>query len=246
MNSIDSIEFTDYDKITDTLMWLSDNTVLNFVTILNKKNKFGERKFFQYETMYGEDKSTNKPLRSIKRNMDFYFVIENRDVFGGGIVLRPQDVYTFLMFVEQKVLPWYYGTPKQQAFRIINGELVFNNFEPVVWAQSENAFIEFSPYIFTFEDNTSSQYIKMNIRSTNEILMSIDKFMGFLQLLKSDMYACACTNVNYAKTQPYGINVYNAKGLGGGRGRDPVGSDWNMNYSGNSAKSFLDNVKKKE
>ena len=88
---MNSIKFTDYDRITDTLMWLSDNTVLNFVTILNKKNKFGERKFFQYETMYGEDKSTNKPLRSIKRNMELAYAAVEEKLYGMRILEGMKD-----------------------------------------------------------------------------------------------------------------------------------------------------------
>jgi hypothetical protein len=60
-----SIDFTEYDRITDTLMWLADNITLNFTVGLSKKAKSGERAFYHYETRYGSDKY-GSPLRSIK------------------------------------------------------------------------------------------------------------------------------------------------------------------------------------
>ena len=39
-------EFTDYERIADTLMFFNSNITLEFVTQLARKNKFGQRQFF--------------------------------------------------------------------------------------------------------------------------------------------------------------------------------------------------------
>ena len=46
------IQFTDYDRITDILMYLSNNITLNFNVVLSRKDKTGKRSFFHYETEY--------------------------------------------------------------------------------------------------------------------------------------------------------------------------------------------------
>lgn len=240
------INFSDYDKITDILMWLSDNITLNFVVSLNKTTKLGTKKFFHYETMYGVDKFTNNPNRSIKRNMNFYFVIDNRDNFANGLLLRPQDVYTLDMLITNEVLPWYFGTKEQLAFRIINKELKLAEYTPVTWAQSDIKYITFEPYVYEFEDGTSAQGIRWVLYSGDVILMSLDKFLGFLQLIRSDMYAIACANVTYAKTQPYGINVYDSRGLGGGRNAQQDSSEWRSKQdTGATTQSFMNNLRSK-
>ena len=89
---MNNVDFTEYNRITDILMYLSNVLTLNFTVALSKKTKFGGRQFFQYEVEYGSDDNSNSSLRSIKRNMNFYFTIENREVFASGMMLRPQDI----------------------------------------------------------------------------------------------------------------------------------------------------------
>lgn len=244
-----NIDFTDYDRITDVLMYLSDKITLNFVLSLSKKTLNKERQFFHYETKYNSDSYNGTELRSIKRNMNFYFVLGNREIFGNGIVLRPQDVELLIRIIDQKVLCWFFGTVKEHAFRYIDGKLVLGEFSPVVYTQSETKYISFEPIVYCYEE--TGQYaegITMIFPNGDSTPMNLDKFMGFFHLLKSDMYSVACSLANYAKMQPYGINVYSPTGLGA----SPKPKDnWNskpINYNGFGSNAFLDKsiTKKKD
>lgn len=118
-----NIDFTQYERIQDYLMYLSDKITLSFVLALSKKSINGQRSFFHYETKYNSD-SYGSELRSIKRNMNYYFLISDKNIYGSGIVLRPQDVEIIIMLIKQRVLPWFFGTTEQHAFQIEYIQLV--------------------------------------------------------------------------------------------------------------------------
>ena len=65
------IQFTDYDRITDILMYLSNTITLNFNVVLSRKDKTGKRSFFHYETEYPSKYLGVNTGRGIKRNMNF-------------------------------------------------------------------------------------------------------------------------------------------------------------------------------
>lgn len=222
------IDFTDYNRISDVLMYFTSTLTLNFTVSLSKKNQLGQRQFFQYETEYQSDYVGGGPLRSIKRNMNFYFTIDNREVFAGGMILRAQDVEMLMMLIQEKVLPWFFGGSKEYAFQIIENKLVLKEFEPVFYTQSDNKYLKFEPIVYSFEDGTFTQGVQMSLASGDVAPMELDKFMGFIHLLRSDMYAVACNMVNYVKIPPYGVNEFKVAGLGTGKQRDNWGPDNNL------------------
>ena len=240
-----AIEFTDYNRITDVLMWFTDTITLNFTVGLSTKSKInGERRFFQYETEYKDGSYSNDSLRSIKRNMNFFFTIDNKESFAAGMILRPQDVQTLIMLIDSKIMPWYFGT-EEYAFQIVDNKLTLKEFEPVYFTQSESKWIKFEPIVYSYEDGSFTQGLQMILAQDVYIPMTLDKLLGFIHLLKNtDMYAVACAMVNYVKIQPYGVNEYKVGGLGTGRPRE----DWApprevKNRTGNN---FLDSAKNKE
>lgn len=237
---MNNIDFTEYDRITDVLLYLSDNISLNFSVSLSKKNKSGDRSFYHYESLYGSDKY-GTAQRSIKRIMNFYFIIDIKDNFSGGILLRPQDVELLIRLIEARVLPWFFGSPDEVAFHIIKDELKLRiTPEPVVYAQSESKYICFEPCISS-EYDKDLRAIRMSLASGDAAIIPIDKFMGFLHLLRSDMYAVACSLTTYAKQGPYGINVLASQGLGAA----PANRRDEEAWKGFRQNSFLDNSKAK-
>ena len=238
-----SIEFEDYNRIVDTLIYFSDTITLDFIVNLSKKTRMGGRQFFHFEAEYGADGGGT--LRSIKRNMNFYFCINNREVFANGIILRPQDIEILKMVIDNKVLPWFFGTPQQYAFQVVDNRLALKEYTEVFYSQSESKYIKFEPMVYEYQDNTFTQGIRMRLASGEALEMNIDKFMGFFYLIKCDMYAAATNLVCYAKTPPYGINELKVGGLGTGKQTDNWNSEKN-NYRGNGVNSFLNNAKPKE
>lgn len=239
--------FTDYERITDSLMYLSDRLTLNFVVNLAKKNQMGNRQFCHFETSYVSEKyNGTSPIRSIKRNMSYYFVIDDREVFANGFILRPQDVELLLMLIQQQILPWFFGNKEERAFHMVKEQLVLKEYREVVYTQSESRWIKFAPIVYSYEDGTFAQGLEMIFQSGEVASMNADKFMGFVNILKTDMYAVACSMLTYVKQQPYEINTYSPSGLGASR--SPRQQDWqnNTNYKGNGTNSFLNNSKSKE
>ena len=236
-----NIDFTEYDRITDTLMYLNDDVTLNFTVALSRKSKNGDRLFYHYESIYGSDKYGGS-LRSIKRSMSFYFVLDVKSNFNHGFILRPQDVEILNRLITSKVLPWYFGNEKEAAFQIIGDKLVLTDFQPAVYTQAtqfETKYLSFEP-IVVIENEQECRGVRLIMSSGHIIELTIDKFMGFYHLLHTDMYSVASTMTTYAKVPPYAVNSHKLQGLGA-----PPPSSMNGWNGFNNSNSFLNNSKSK-
>lgn len=239
---MESIDFTEYDRITDTLLYFNDDCVLNFTVALSRKSRTGERIFYHYESMYGSDKYGGK-LRSIKRYMNFYFVIDIKSDFNKGFIIRPQDAEMLTRLIEAKVLPWYFGNQNQVAFQIINDKLALTSYEPVIYTQAglyDTKYLSFEPVVLS-ENDLDIRGVRMDLSTGYSFTITIDKFMGFFRLLNSDMYTAATGLLTYAKSEPYGINSHTLQGLGAPP-PSSAGSWNNLSFNNNS---FLNNSKSK-
>ena len=210
-----AIDFTEYDRITDTLMYLSDNISLGFTVGFSRKSKTGDRVFYHYETQYGSDKY-GSALRSIKRQLSYAFTIDCKDDFMSGMMFKPQDIELLVRIIDQKVFPWFFGNEKQIAFKTKEGKYILKQFEPVSYVQQNGRWISFQPAIYVDPiSELESMGIRTELYSQYSWILPMDKFMGFYNIIaRSDMYNIACTLCNYVKMQPYGVNVYSNKGLG--------------------------------
>lgn len=245
------IKFTDYDRITDILMYLSNTITLNFNVVLSRKDKFGKRSHFHYETEYQSKYNGVNIGRGIKRNMNFYFTLDNKNDFANGFIIRPQDVMLLNMIIDQQILPWFFG--QKRIFSITkDGErlIVKGEFEPINYTQSEYKYISFVPIVYNYEDGTFKEGIRIYVNSQSEYAdLDIDRFMGFVYILKNtDMYSVACSMVTYVKQAPHGTNIFSMTGLGGGYIQD----NWNEsedvsnnNRNNNKGNNFLNTAKKK-
>lgn len=239
-------EFFDYDRISDILLFLSPNITLNFNVVLASKDRNGGRRFFQYETEYQSRYIGTDIARSIKRNMRFYFTLDNKTSFGDGFVIKPQDVFLLTKIIEEQIFPWFFD-PKKRIFGIVENTLVIKGkYSPILYAQNDQRYLRFTPVVYSFEEGTFKEGIRMEVNHQSEYVdMEIDNFLGFYYILKrTDMYSAACALVNYVKTPPYGTNVFSMRGLGGGV---PV-PDWSEETPAKGTEkknNFLDSLGKK-
>lgn len=248
------IQFSDYDRVSDTLLYLSNTITLNFNVILSRKDRNGGRSFFHYETEYGSKYIGVDKGRSIKRFMSFFFTIDNKEDFLNNFVLKPQDIYFLTTIIENKLFPLYFD-PTKRIYKVIDNRLVIKgDFEPVIYAQSEYKYLGFTPIIYTYEDNMYKEGVRITINSESDYVdLDIDKFIGFYYILKNtDMYSAACNMTSYAKIPPYGVNVYSQQGLGGGApvpewsGTDITNDISQEKTNGKkNGNSFLDNTRRK-
>jgi hypothetical protein len=241
-----AIDFTDYDRITDILIYFSRTITLNFNVRLSMKDTNGYRQFFQYETEFTSKYNGVNIGRSVKRNMSYYFTIDDKEDFTNSLVLRPQDVTIILMLIEKRVIPWFIGNKRIFDF-VEDGKrlTIKGKYSPVVYTQSELKGLFFEPIVFTYEDGTFKEGVRLTLNSNSFADVDLDRFLGFYYTLKNtDMYSAACALVNYVKTPPYGINIYSNKGLGSGGNLDSeAGTNFKQqNYGGKRTNSFLDSA----
>lgn len=236
------VQYQDYDKIVDILMYLSKDITFNFNVILSKKSASNDRMFFHYETEYkskyfGVDKG-----RTIKRNMTYFFTLDDKTNYLNSFIMRPQDVVLILMGMDQKVLPWFSG--KNRIYKLIENQLVITGeYSSFDYIENENKYISIHPIVITYEDGTFKEGVRIYLNTDSVFVdIDLDKFMGLYYTLKNtDMYAIACSMVTYVKTPPYDINTFRMAGLGGGMVQD----NWNDSTNDQKGNNFLNSIKKK-
>ncbi len=239
------MKFENYDRVVDNLMYLSDTITLKFTVVLAKTiQRTNSRRFFQYEVEKASKFAGGEATRNINRNMTFFFTIDIKDEFGSGFVIKPGDTYMLLDMINKKVLPWYYAESSNNAYQYINNTLALKEYTPATYTQSDIRYLSFEPSVIHNTDGQFSYGCKININGRYNIEITLEQLMEFIQFLHTDMYAVACSLVNFAKTQPYGTNLYSPYGLGGGK----IDDGWNSaptDYSNNSgSKKFKDKGKK--
>ena len=210
--------FISYDRITDTMMYLSDDISLNFTVVLSRKKKDGTRKFFHSEwekssKYIGSDKSI-----TIRRAFTYYFVLDIKNDFGGGIIFRPADIIPFKTVIDTNVFPWFIGNTR--VYNIIDDMLVLNGtYNPAVYTQSENKYLAMVPIVYSYDNNQYKEGVRIYISSKEVYFdLTIDQLYGFYYIItNTDMYNLASNMVNYVKTPPYGVNLGILSGLGSGR-----------------------------
>ena len=234
MGNIESVSYTDYDKITDTIIYLSDLLSLKFSVVLAKNASRNDktRKHMHSEFVYPSKYIGTDYSRSLLRTMNlFYFVIDIKNDFAGSIVLSPGDIEMLKIFMDQKVIPWYFG--QNPAFQIKDGMLYLSEYgEPAIYTQSAYKYIGFEPIVLVDENKECEQGLRLFVNNRDTICdLDMETFMKFVNIIKNtDMYGAACSLVNYVKCPPYGLNEFKNSGLGSG---------------GAYRNSYLDNAKKR-
>lgn len=254
-----SINYTDFDRITDSIMFLDTYHTLDFTTRLSTKDKNGYRRFYEFQTQYQTNQFLDSNIgRSIKRTMSFYYVINNRQMFTGSIILRVNDVYILHELLETKVMSWFFGSSRIYSEKddrlYIKGQ-----YNPVEYIKDLQNWLKFEPIVIQNEDNSFKEGVRMYICSNEDYVdMNIDKFLEFFGYLNyQNMYLQAEAQCNYVKISPYlSNNIIISGGLGSGGGdngeslaetkyyqQPPQKSSTNKNPGINN---FLNNVKKKD
>ena len=255
MNS--SVNYTDFDKISDTLMYFDQNHTLDFCTRLSGKDKSGYRRFYEFEMQYQSSQFLGTDIgRSVKRNMNFYYLINNKNMFTGSIILRVNDVYILNTLIKQRVLPWFFGTSR--IFSEKNNRLVINgDYQPIEYIKDLQTWLRFEPITIEYEDGTYKEGVRMTINSNDDFVdINIDKLLEFFGYLNyQNMYLQAEAQCNYIKTSPYTANnlILNG-GLGSGGGsynseniaENKYGMVQQQNDNKRKGNNFLNNAKKKK
>lgn len=240
--------FSDYKRVTDTLLFLDLNYSLTFTTVLMSKNQSGSDSFFQSEYMDQEGHI------SIYRQIKCYYVIEEKKTFGGGFLLWPNDVFFLCKTIEEKVFPWFFGN--ENIFAVKENKLVvLGKYSPVDYIRSMEQFLKFYPVIVTFKDGSEKEGVRIYVSSEEKYMdIDIDKLVQLFYILKNtDMMNLAYNALSYAKIGPHGKDIQKSgsAGLGGTINARSITNKWDENadkkgLQGFRPSNFLKNAKTKK
>ena len=240
------VDFTDYDKITDSLMIFDNNISLKFSVLLSKKSKNKDRMHIHSEYVYPSKYMNTNESRSIFRWMTYYFILDIKNDYLGSVILRPQDVEIIKILLDTKILPWFFD-PAKRAFQITENKMYLKEGDlQAMFAQNDYKYVMFVPIVIEYEDGRFKEGVRMYLNNTSTFTdIDIDTFMGFVNIIKcTDMYNVACSLINYVKCPPYGVNQsVSAAGLGSSNyvdNKEPT-FDRSTSYNRRSGNDFLKN-----
>lgn len=238
------ITFLDYDKISDTIMYLSKTVTLNFCVSLTRRNTNTNKIVpFHSEYIYNSDYK-NKKCYSIKRNFNAYFIINDYNDYNNSVMIRPQDIVFLQMLLQNNVIPWFIGSKRIFSIDSDGKIIIKGKYSPAEFPVSEYKYISMLPIIITYEDGTLKEGIRMIINNKNNFIdMDINKFMEFYYYIcNTDIY-CAATNLlNYVKIGPYGMNQSD---IGGNSFKEDYYSsnqEWNEQKDSGKRNNFFDSL----
>lgn len=246
--AVSPIRFEEYDRISDTVLYLNGEVTLKFNVTLAKKDMSGGRRFFAYETEYTSRYIGTNVARAINRNITYYWTIDIKKRFGDGLLINNNDIYFLRYLWKNQIEPWFFSREKR-VFGIKDNMLIMKGkYSPAVYAISETKALSFEPLVLSYEDGTYKEGCRISINNVESIDITVDKLVQLFQiLLETDMYNAALTLINYVKAQPYGVNIFKQQGLGGGYNN---AGNWNDlaedNPNEKGKNNFLDNAKRKE
>lgn len=206
-NIVNPITFLDYDRITDTLMWLNNVYSLKFFVKLKRMSGNHIRDFHNEYTKY--NRQLGGTYTSINRSYTFGFSIDNREVFTDGVLLRVSDVEMLRMVIEKNIYPWFISDKRIFGKDRDNRLVIKGKYEEVHFPLNSSQFLRFEPIIISYDDSMEDKEgIRITINDNeNFVDITIDKFLEFSSyILHTDMVNAAMTLLNYVKTKPYGLN----------------------------------------
>ena len=201
------IEYIDYDKISDDVLYLGSKLFLRMNVSLSDKGDQNVRYHFHREFMYESTYAPNNKFVSIKRSFNYYLSLDRPDIPTGGIMIRPQDMYLLKSKLEAVSL-WFAGN----TFGIKDKKLFIRvHQEPIIIdGLASQKYLQFDPVVFVWE-NTGEQTPGVRIILGDPSIfadISADKFFALLYTISSfNMYMSAQLLLNYIGRPNYGFNM---------------------------------------
>jgi hypothetical protein len=239
INEMVTIVHNDYEKISDTVFWLSKEWIMKFVVQLNKYSEKNGRENFYKE--FGYQKKGNFCV-SINRDFNYYFLIESvqRDSngFKYSLMITQQDIY-FLQFKLSKAVEWFTGDSSIFAKKgedIIIPSKVYTERVNLI----TNTYIELEPSVIRFDNGNQIIGVRFYLgNDTVNFFMDVNRFLSFNYFISTfNMYLAAQGLLSYLGRPQNGTNHINMSALNS--------SNQNSNYNSNQTSSFFDRVNAKK
>lgn len=203
------LAFSYYDRLSDDLLFLGNNTVVRFnVSLARVNNKNGTRMSYHREYIYPSNKyeDYNKQA-TIRRSFDYYITIEKLDAREASVMIRVQDIL-LLRTKLHEVLNWFndrtFGIRQNKLYVMSRPRSIIIDNLP------DNKYIMFDPVVIEWENTGDQQQgIRMTLTESNIYTdIPIDRFYGFVYTMDSiNMYESAQLMINYFGRPDFGTNL---------------------------------------
>ena len=201
------ISYIEYEKISDTMLYLGNSVLLKFNIKLAKKGMDGRRYHFHKEYQYPSSYINSENNITIKRDFEYFISIESSKSQDFFCMITVNDIL-LVRAILNNVAKWINGSIK--TFGIKNNKLVlYGKHDPIEIQLSTGKSISFEPVVITNANDIQSQGIRMYIDNSYTDI-SANNFMGLVYLIQTiDMFSSAQIMINYMCGNPFiGHNTY--------------------------------------
>lgn len=210
---MNNIFHSQYEKITDDILFLGFNCVMRMNVVLAKRTNEGVRKGYHSEYMY---KQKGDDVITLRRSFDYYISIENiKKTYDNDkefIRIGNKEFMAYKNMIKQSIM-WFTHEKYNNVFATKNGKLVMTRSIPDLELKNlplnkylifECRLIVKGGVVETIEPgvriylSSSNNYVDINL----DVLMSIySSLEGF------NMYIAAQNMINYLGRPDYGTNL---------------------------------------
>lgn len=210
------VQYADYDKIVDTVMFLNNGYILKFYVDLYRKNSKRGRVPFHGEIGYdnGDGFRVN-----INRDFNFYLSIESimRSDIGEKVQVRiyQNDMY-FLIEKLKQVMLWFTDKKFNKLFVKHNGKIIMpDRPESIIVNVSFDRYIEFEPGVSMFAGEEITG-VKVYLSNDNAgfFLTTRDLFAFYYVISNFNMFLSAQSMLAYFGKPEMGVNYFGINGAG--------------------------------
>lgn len=208
------IQFIQYDKLSDDVLFLGSNLYLRMnVSLSGKNSEKNERYHFHKEYSYNS-RYSESGLLSIKRSFNYYLSFE----FLSGpdkvtTIIRTQD-----MILLREKLQDVYKFFIDDTFATKGTKLVIKRKRQSVVLDGlcDNGYLQFDPVAIIYE-STGNQTpgVRITLNNPNAFAdIDVDHFFSLLYTINGfDMYTAAQNLINYLGRPSFGMNLYEVEDM---------------------------------
>lgn len=197
------IEYIDYDKISDDILYLGSKLYLRMNVSLSSKDgnsRYHFHREYNYQSEYGDDNG----FMSIKRSFYYYLSFDKTDEYT-NVMIRPQDMI-LLQNSLKRVAEWF----DNGTFGVMDNKIVITKKRRpiVINGLAGNTYLQFDPIVINYDDG---QIQGIQIILGDPLInaaVNVDNFFGLLYTINTfDMFTSAQNMINYLARPDFGTNM---------------------------------------
>lgn len=239
------IQFIDYDKLSDDVLYLGSKLYLRMNVSLSTKNEQDISRYHYHKEYSYPSKYSNNNLVSIKRSFTYYLSFDKADI-RNIVMIRAQDMIVLNRALERVVL--WFEDKEHNAFYVRSKKLIVKKQQPVlVEGLAMNSYLEFQPIVILSEqDNRQTPGVRLTLGNPEYFAdITVDKLYGLVYTLSTfRMFEAAQNLVNYLGRPGFGFNLMEMESFDANKPESDelTGAKQNRSISNKKSKSFFDKV----